>query len=70
MLALKTEFDLTYIFITHDLWLAKFLCDRVAVMNAGEIVEMGNTQDIFNSPEHPYTKELLAAAPLLARKNV
>jgi peptide/nickel transport system ATP-binding protein len=70
MLSLKTEFDLTYIFITHDLWLAKFLCDRVAVMNAGEIVEMGNTQDIFNSPQHPYTKELLAAAPLLARKNV
>ncbi len=68
MLALKEEFQLTYLFITHDLWLAKFLCDRIAVMNQGQIVEMGDTASIFNNPQAQYTKELLAAAPLLTRK--
>jgi len=67
MLELKAEFDLTYLFITHDLWLARFLCDRIAVMNGGKIVELGATQKIFSNPQHPYTKTLLAAAPLLAR---
>jgi peptide/nickel transport system ATP-binding protein len=68
MLALKNEFKLTYLFITHDLWLAKFLCDRIAVMNQGQIVEMGDTASIFNNPQAAYTKELLAAAPLLTKK--
>ncbi|MEH2354367.1 ABC transporter ATP-binding protein [Nostoc sp.] len=67
MLQLKEEFDLTYLFITHDLWLARFLCDRIAVMNGGKIVELGLTKQIFANPQHPYTKTLLAAAPLLAR---
>jgi peptide/nickel transport system ATP-binding protein len=67
MLELKREFDLTYLFITHDLWLARFLCDRIAVMNAGQIVEMGQTREIFARPQHPYTQKLLQAAPLLAR---
>ncbi|MBE9238173.1 ABC transporter ATP-binding protein [Anabaena aphanizomenioides LEGE 00250] len=67
MLQLKDEFELTYLFITHDLWLARFLCDRIAVMNGGKIVELGNTKEIFAHPQHPYTKTLLAAAPLLAR---
>ncbi|MGI8504325.1 MAG: dipeptide ABC transporter ATP-binding protein [Hassallia sp.] len=67
MLQLKEEFDLTYLFITHDLWLARFLCDRIAVMNGGKIVELGATKQIFANPQHPYTKTLLAAAPLLAR---
>jgi peptide/nickel transport system ATP-binding protein len=67
MLQLKDEFELTYLFITHDLWLARFLCDRIAVMNGGKIVELGNTKEIFANPQHPYTKTLLAAAPLLAR---
>ena len=65
MLRLKAEFDLTYLFITHDLWLARFLCDRIAVMNSGKIVEIGPTKQIFANPQHPYTKTLLAAAPLL-----
>jgi peptide/nickel transport system ATP-binding protein len=68
MMELKDEFQLTYLFITHDLWLARFLCDRIAVMNQGKIVEVGNTKKIFSDPQHPYTKELLAAAPLLAKK--
>jgi peptide/nickel transport system ATP-binding protein len=67
MLKLKEEFELTYLFITHDLWLARFLCDRIAVMNGGKIVELGDTKKIFANPQHPYTKTLLNAAPLLAR---
>jgi peptide/nickel transport system ATP-binding protein len=66
MLDLKAEFNLTYLFITHDLWVARFFCDRIAVMNAGKIVELGNTEEIFRQPQHPYTQKLLAAAPLLA----
>ncbi|MEA5582577.1 ABC transporter ATP-binding protein [Nodularia harveyana UHCC-0300] len=67
MLELKAEFKLTYLFITHDLWLARFLCDRIAVMHSGKIVELGTTKQIFSDPQHPYTQTLLAAAPLLAR---
>ncbi len=67
MLQLKDEFELTYLFITHDLWLARFLCDRIAVMNGGKIVELGQTKQIFAHPQHPYTQTLLAAAPLLAK---
>ncbi|MGK7901290.1 MAG: dipeptide ABC transporter ATP-binding protein [Hormoscilla sp.] len=66
MLELKRDFDLTYLFITHDLWVARFLCDRIAVMNQGKIVELGSTTDIFTNPQHPYTQTLLQAAPLLA----
>nr|WP_245817570.1 ABC transporter ATP-binding protein [Hydrococcus rivularis] len=65
MLELKREFNLTYLFITHDLWVARFLCDRIAVMNAGKIVELGETEEIFTNPQHPYTQKLLKAAPLL-----
>lgn len=62
---LKQEFDLTYLFITHDLWVARYFCDRIAVMNGGKIVELGETQALFKSPQHPYTQSLLGAAPLL-----
>ena len=55
MLALKAEFELTYLFITHDLWVARFFCDRIAVMNGGKIVEIDNTEKIFKHPQHPYT---------------
>ena len=65
MLALKAEFQLTYLFITHDLWVARFFCDRIAVMNGGKIVEIGTTKQIFDHPNHPYTQKLLSAAPLL-----
>ncbi|WP_373540551.1 dipeptide ABC transporter ATP-binding protein [Chamaesiphon sp.] len=68
MLELKREDNLTYLFITHDLWLARFLCDRIAVMDRGQIVEMGDTQQIFSNPQQAYTQELLAAAPLLTQQ--
>ncbi len=67
MLELKDELELTYLFITHDLWVARYLCDRIAVMNKGKIVELEPTEKLFNQPQHPYTQTLLAAAPLLAK---
>ena len=69
MLELKTEFNLTYLFITHDLWVARFFCDRIAVMNQGKIVEIGTTEQIFNQPQNTYTQKLLNAAPLLAKSS-
>jgi peptide/nickel transport system ATP-binding protein len=65
---LKQEFNLTYLFITHDLWVARFFCDRIAVMQAGQIVELGATEAIFTQPQHPYTQTLLQAAPLLGKQ--
>ncbi|WP_035991965.1 dipeptide ABC transporter ATP-binding protein [Leptolyngbya sp. KIOST-1] len=67
MLALKREFDLTYLFITHDLWVARFMCDRIAVMQQGRIVELAPTQTLFESPQHPYSQTLLGAVPSLAQ---
>lgn len=67
MLDLKDELELTYLFITHDLWVAKYLCDRIAVMSHGKLVEIGFTEQIFSTPAHPYTKTLLQSAPLLAK---
>lgn len=65
MLELKQEFELTYLFVTHDLWVARFFCDRIAVMTGGQIVEIGPTAKIFDRPQHPYTQSLLQAAPVL-----
>ncbi|MDR0360199.1 MAG: ABC transporter ATP-binding protein, partial [bacterium] len=65
MLELKRDLGLTYVYITHDLATARFFCDRVAIMYLGRIVELGSTQEIFESPKHPYTKALLAAVPSL-----
>lgn len=64
MIELKREFNLTYLFITHDLATAKYICNRVAVMYLGKIVEMGSLRDIYISPKHPYTKALLSAVPI------
>lgn len=57
---LKADHRLTYMFITHDLGVARHLADRIAVMRAGEIVEQQPTEDLFTSPQHPYTRTLLA----------
>jgi oligopeptide/dipeptide ABC transporter ATP-binding protein len=63
MLDLKREFDLTYLYITHDLATAKFFCDRIAIMYLGRIVELGPSEAIYEDPKHPYTKALLRAIP-------
>ncbi len=64
MIHLKEEFNLTYLFITHDLATAKYICDRVAVMYLGQIVEIGPLHDLYARPRHPYTEALLAAIPV------
>ena len=60
---LQAELNLTYLFITHDLSVVEYLADEVAVMYAGRIVERGTTEEIFNNPQHDYTRTLLAAIP-------
>ncbi len=64
MKKLREEFDLTYLFITHDLATAKYLCDRVAIMYLGRIVELGTKKELFSKPHHPYTRALLQAVPV------
>lgn len=60
---LQVEYDLTILFIAHDLSVIRHVCDRVAVMYLGEIVEVAATEQLFSSPQHPYTKALLEAIP-------
>lgn len=64
MRQLKQDMGLTYLFITHDLATAKYLCDRIAIMYLGRIVEMAPRDALFGQPHHPYTKALLAAVPV------
>lgn len=60
---LQEEFKLTYLFISHDLGVVEHICDRVAVMYVGKIVELAKTEEIFENPKHPYTEALLSAVP-------
>ena len=60
---LQEEFDLTYLFISHDLSVIRHICDRVAVMYLGEIVEIAPTEELFENPQHPYTEALLESVP-------
>lgn len=60
---LQKEFDLTYLFIAHDLSVVEYMCDRLGVMYLGKLVEVGNKEKIFKTPQHPYTKALLSAIP-------
>jgi peptide/nickel transport system ATP-binding protein len=61
---LKKDFNLTYLFITHDLATAKYLCDRIAIMYLGRIVEIGSKDMLFGAPHHPYSRALLEAVPV------
>ena len=60
---LRAKFDLTYLFIGHDLSVVRHLCDRLAVMYLGRIMETGTSEELFASPQHPYTKALIDAVP-------
>jgi len=63
MLYLRSELNLTYLYITHDLATAKFFCDRIAILYLGRVVEIGPSESIYADPKHPYTKALLRAIP-------
>ncbi len=63
LLALTQRHGLTMLFISHDLAVVRYLCDRVAVMRQGELVEQGETEAVFSHPQHPYTRDLLDAIP-------
>ena len=63
LLDLQEEFGLTYVFISHDLAVVKYMADEILVMSQGEIVERGSSDDIYNRPQHAYTRQLLGAIP-------
>ena len=64
LLSLRKEFSLTYLFITHDLAVAKYISDRLAIMYLGKIIEIGAKEEVFSKPLHPYTQALLSAIPV------
>lgn len=64
MVQLKNELNLTYMFITHDLATAKYICDNIAILYLGKIVEIGPLRDVYSTPMHPYTQALMAAVPV------
>lgn len=64
---LQKEMHLTYLFIAHDLNMVKYISDRIAVMHRGNLVEVGTSNEIFNTPKHPYTQFLLSSIPQIDR---
>ena len=67
--ALKAQFNLTYLFISHDLNVVRYVSDRVLVMYLGRVVELGPSEDIFTRPLHPYTRALLGSRPSMDPAN-
>ncbi len=69
-LDLRERFDLTYLFISHDLSVVRLVSQRIAVMYLGKVVEIGATEAVFAAPRHPYTQSLLAAVPIVGGRRV
>ncbi len=67
---LQDEYNLTYLIINHDMSVVKHVCDRVAVMYLGKIVEIGPTDELFNDPKHPYTQALLSSVPRASKEKL
>ncbi|MDN3504126.1 MAG: ATP-binding cassette domain-containing protein [Rhabdochlamydiaceae bacterium] len=65
LIDLRTKIGLTFLFISHDLSMVRFLSDRIAVMHKGKIVECGPPEQVYNSPSHPYTQKLIQSIPLV-----
>jgi len=65
LLDLQEEFNLTYIFISHDLSVVEHISDRIVVMYYGKVVELKSVEDLFDNPEADYTKKLLSAIPTI-----
>ena len=70
MRTLQAEFQLTYLFISHDLSVVQIMCDRIAVMYLGRIVEIAPASALFSDPRHPYTRSLLSAIPRIGGRRV
>lgn len=64
MMDLQDEFDLSYLFIAHDLSVVEHISDRIVVMYLGDVVEFGDAEDVYHSPKHPYTRALISAVPI------
>lgn len=65
LIELQQEYNLTYLMITHDLNVVRYVSDKIAVMYLGKLVEIGDTDDVFDNPKHPYTKGLIESSPVL-----
>ncbi|MFD1884250.1 ABC transporter ATP-binding protein [Paenibacillus wenxiniae] len=63
MKEIQKEFNLTYLFISHDLGIVRHMCDEIGIMYRGRLVEQGNTEDIYDNPQHVYTRRLISAIP-------
>lgn len=64
LLELKSNFGLTMLFISHDLSVVEYICDRIIVMYLGKVMEIANRDDLYRNPSHPYTQALLSAIPI------
>ena len=63
---LRREFEMTYLFVSHDLAVVRHICDRLLVMHSGRIIDSGPTEELLTAPSHPYTRGLVEAIPRLS----